>query len=69
MNPLPKNLGDIMSKFKTILVPEINRGQLKFILQSKFLREIESLNKMQGIPFKSSEIEEKVLELLNKGGK
>ena len=68
MNPLPKNLGDIIDKFKCILIPEINRGQLKMILQSKFLRKIEGLHKMQGIPFKSSEIENKVLELLNNKG-
>ena len=68
MHPLPKNLGEIISKFKRILVPEINRGQLKFILQGKFLREVEGLHKMQGIPFKSYEIENKILEML-KGGK
>jgi len=66
MNPLPKNLGEIISKFKRVLVPEINLGQLQFILRAKYLREIEGLHKLQGIPFKSFEIENKIVELLNK---
>ena len=66
---MPKNLGEIISKFKTILVPEINRGQLKMILQSKYLREIVGLSKIQGVPFKAIEIETKVLELLKNVGK
>ncbi|MDR0927856.1 MAG: 2-oxoacid:acceptor oxidoreductase subunit alpha [Ignavibacteria bacterium] len=65
MNPLPRNLGEVLGNFKRILVPEVNLGQLKFILQSKFTRPMEGLNKMQGIPFKESEIEAKVLELIN----
>jgi hypothetical protein len=44
-------------------------GQLQFILQAKYLRKIEGLHKLQGIPFKSYEIENKILELLNGGGK
>ena len=64
LNPLPKNLGEILSKFKRILVPEINMGQLKFILQGKYLCEIEELHKLQGAPFRESEIENKVLEML-----
>ena len=69
MHPLPKNLGEIISNFKRILIPEANMGQLKFILQARYLREIEGLYKMQGIPFKAYEIENKILEMLNEGGK
>jgi 2-oxoglutarate ferredoxin oxidoreductase subunit alpha len=69
MNPLPRNIGEIIFRFKNILVAEINQGQLQLILQSKFNRKMEGLNKLQGIPFKESEIADKVLEMLNKGGK
>jgi 2-oxoglutarate/2-oxoacid ferredoxin oxidoreductase subunit alpha len=68
LNPLPSNIGDILSKFKRILIPELNSGQLKLILQSKFLKPILGLNKVQGLPLKAFEVEEKVLELLNEGG-
>lgn len=69
LNPLPKNLGEIISNFDNILVPETNNGQLRFILQSKFLKNMIGLNKLTGVPFKAYEIENKILEILNKGGK
>ncbi len=64
INPLPKDLGDIFKRFKRILLPEINLGQLAFILRSQYLVDIIQYNKVQGLPFKASEIEEKILNLL-----
>jgi 2-oxoglutarate ferredoxin oxidoreductase subunit alpha len=69
LHPLPKNLNKILSKFNQILVPEVNMGQLKLILQGNFIRKIEGLHKLQGIPFKASEIENKIIEMLKQGGK
>lgn len=67
INPLPKNVGDILSKYKMVLVPEINLGQLIKILREKFLIPAVGLNKVQGLPFRSIEIEQKIDEML--GGK
>ena len=67
INPLPKNVGEILSKYKYILVPEINLGQLIKILREKFLVPAIGLNKIQGLPFRSIEIEEKIDQVL--GGK
>ncbi|MFA6440655.1 MAG: 2-oxoacid:acceptor oxidoreductase subunit alpha, partial [Bacteriovoracaceae bacterium] len=67
INPMPKNIGEILAKFKTVLVPEINLGQLIKILRDKFLIPAVGLNKVQGLPFRSIEIEQKIDELL--GGK
>jgi 2-oxoglutarate ferredoxin oxidoreductase subunit alpha len=64
INPLPKNLGEIMDKFEKILVPEMNLGQLSIVLQAKFLRPIIGLHKIQGNTFTAAEIQEKVEELL-----
>ena len=64
INPLPKNLGEIMSKFNRILVPEMNLGQLSIVLQAKFLRPIIGLHKIQGNTFTAAEIQEKIEELL-----
>lgn len=70
LNPLPKNLGDIMSRFERIFVPEINLGQLQTVLQSTFIRPVIGYHKVQGLPFKAFEIEDQLNELLaNKGGK
>ena len=65
LNPLPANIKDIIDNYEQILLPEMNLGQLKTILQSKFLIPIIGFNKVQGQPFKASEIEEKIDELLN----
>jgi len=64
LNPLPKNVGEILYRYKQILVPELNLGQLSVLLRTKYLVPTESLNKIQGLPFKASEIETKVEELL-----
>ena len=64
MNPLPKDLGGILKNFKKILVPEINAGQLVHVLRGKYLVPAVGLNKIQGLPFFSTEIEDKIDELL-----
>jgi 2-oxoglutarate ferredoxin oxidoreductase subunit alpha len=64
LNPLPKNLGDVLKRYKHILVPEMNMGQLVMILRAKFLVDAQGYNKIQGKPFKQSEIEQKIDEVL-----
>ncbi len=64
LNPLPKNTGEILKQYEKILCPEINMGQLAKILRSEFLADVESFNKIQGLPFKSSEIENKIISML-----
>ncbi|MBK8984353.1 MAG: 2-oxoacid:acceptor oxidoreductase subunit alpha [Ignavibacteria bacterium] len=66
MNPFPKNLGLLLMKFKNILIPEINNGQLIKIIRDKYLVPAIGLNKIQGLPFTTSEIKNKILEILNK---
>ena len=65
LNPLPANLGEIIAKYETILVPELNMGQLRTILHSKFFKPMLGLNKVQGQPFKTSEIRNKIDEVLS----
>ena len=64
LNPLPKNTGEVLRKYKKILCPELNMGQLSKILRNEFLVDIESFNKIQGLPFKSSEIENRISKIL-----
>lgn len=67
LNPFPKNLGEVLSRYKKILIPELNLGHLASIIKSTFLREVIQFNKVQGRPFKVAEIENKIIEAL--GGK
>jgi 2-oxoglutarate ferredoxin oxidoreductase subunit alpha len=64
LNPLPRNLGDVIKRFKHVLVPEMNMGQLVMILRAKYLIDAQGYNKIQGKPFKQSEIEQKIDEIL-----
>jgi len=64
INPFPNNLGEILYNFKKVLVPELNKGQLVSILRSKYLVPAIGYNKVQGLPFKADEIENKIDELL-----
>ncbi len=65
LNPFPKNLGEILKRFEQVLVPELNMGQLLFILKSQFPEVCAvGLHKVQGIPLEAREIIEKVRKLL-----
>jgi 2-oxoglutarate/2-oxoacid ferredoxin oxidoreductase subunit alpha len=64
LNPLPRNLGDVMKRYKHVLVPEMNMGQLLMVLRAKYLVDAQGYNKIQGKPFKQSEIEQKIDEIL-----
>lgn len=67
LNPLPKNTGDVLRNFKTILIPEINLGQLARIIRSEFLINVEQLNLVRGLPLKVNDILQKINSLLGGG--
>jgi len=64
LNPLPGNLGDVLKRYKKVLVPELNMGQLLWMLRAKYLVDAVGLNKIQGRPFKQNELEQKIEEML-----
>lgn len=64
MNPLPKNLGELIKGFEKVLMPEMNNGQFIKIIRDKFLVDAKGLNKIQGMPFTAGEIKKKIVEML-----
>jgi 2-oxoglutarate ferredoxin oxidoreductase subunit alpha len=60
LNPFPKNLGEILYKFKHVLVPEINNGQLVKMIRAKYLVPAVGFNVIKGLPLRSEEIEKKI---------
>jgi 2-oxoglutarate/2-oxoacid ferredoxin oxidoreductase subunit alpha len=56
LNPFPKNLGDVLKRFRTVLVAELNLGQLCTLIRARYLVDAQSVNKVQGRPFKVAEI-------------
>jgi 2-oxoglutarate ferredoxin oxidoreductase subunit alpha len=65
IKPLPKNLGEILKRFKHVLIPEINTGQLARVIRDKFLIDVKQYNKIQGTPITKSELTHAVRELLD----
>ncbi|HTZ31187.1 MAG TPA: 2-oxoacid:acceptor oxidoreductase subunit alpha [Methylomirabilota bacterium] len=64
LNPLPGNVGEILKRYKKVLVPELNMGQLLWVLRAKYLVNAVGLNKIQGRPFKQVELDQKIEEML-----
>ena len=69
LNPLQENLGELLSNFEKVLVPEMNLGQLSRLLRAEYLVDVISFSKLQGRPFLVSEIRNRILELLGKSRK
>lgn len=56
LNPFPKNTGEVLARFKRVLLPELNSGQLALLLRARFLIDIKSYAKVDGKPFTRSQI-------------
>ncbi len=64
LNPFPRNLEAVLSRFERVLVPELNLGQLRLLLRAQFLVDAIGFNKVKGHPFKISELTGKMEELV-----
>jgi 2-oxoglutarate ferredoxin oxidoreductase subunit alpha len=64
LNPFPANLGQLLDGFEKILIPELNLGQLSMMIRSQYLRNVSSYTKIQGQPFRTSEMEARIREEL-----
>lgn len=66
INPFPKNLGELLSGFNKILIPEMNSGQLLQLIRAKYLLPAIGFSKIQGLPFTTAELKEKIIDIHNK---
>jgi|TARA_B110000263_G_scaffold245609_1_gene255450 2-oxoglutarate ferredoxin oxidoreductase subunit alpha len=64
LNPFPSNLGEVLGKFKKVLCPEMNAGQLDKLVRAKYLIDVQGAHKMNGVPYTTAEIEAAALETL-----
>ena len=64
INPFPKNLSKLMGNYKKILLPELNAGQLAFILRGKYGVDVQSYAKLHSNPFKIKEVYNRILQEL-----
>ena len=63
LNPFPSNLGEVLRRFKKVLLPELSDGHLALLLRAKYLIDIQSLPKVEGQPFKIAELTEAIEKL------
>ena len=64
LNPFPKNLGDVLASFETVIIPEMNLGQLCTMIRARHLVDAIPFSKVKGRPFQIREIVRKVEEYL-----
>ncbi|MEE2775903.1 MAG: 2-oxoacid:acceptor oxidoreductase subunit alpha [Acidobacteriota bacterium] len=64
LNPFPSNLGEVLSRFDKVLIPEMNLGQLALLIRAKYLVDVISYSKVQGKPFFRHEVIDKISEIL-----
>ncbi len=65
MNPFPNNLGEIISRYDKVLIPELNMGQLRMLIRSKYLVDAVGFNKVKGKPFSISELVEAICDAID----
>jgi 2-oxoglutarate ferredoxin oxidoreductase subunit alpha len=65
LNPFPKNLGEVLSKYEIVLLPEMNLGQLAMLIRAKFLKDIVGYNMVRGLPFSTTELVEAAMGVLH----
>lgn len=64
INPFPKNLGELLKGYDKVLIPEMNCGQLLQLIRAKYMVPAIGFSKVQGLPFTTAELKEKIKELL-----
>ncbi|HZG92781.1 MAG TPA: 2-oxoglutarate ferredoxin oxidoreductase subunit alpha, partial [Pseudonocardia sp.] len=65
LNPLPANLGDVLGRYRRVLVPEMNLGQLSLLLRGRYLVDAQSYTTVSGLPFKAEELQDLFLRHLD----
>jgi 2-oxoglutarate ferredoxin oxidoreductase subunit alpha len=64
LNPFPSNTGEVLRSYERVLVPEMNTGQLLKLVRADFLVDAVGYNRVRGLPFRASELEDAILSLL-----
>ena len=58
LNPLPRDLGEILHRYERVVLPEMNLGQLAMLLRARYLVDVIGYNQVRGLPFRASELAE-----------
>jgi 2-oxoglutarate ferredoxin oxidoreductase subunit alpha len=64
LNPFPDDLGEILRRYDTVMVPEMNLGQLALLLRAKYLVDVVGYNQVRGLPLRAQELAEAITGLV-----
>ncbi|WP_120321535.1 2-oxoacid:acceptor oxidoreductase subunit alpha [Catellatospora citrea] len=64
LNPLPKNLGEVLASYDKVVIPEMNLGQLAHVIRARFLIDVVAYNQVRGLPFTSTQLETMLEEVI-----
>ena len=65
LNPFPRNLGEVLKRYRKVVIPEINLGQLRKLIRAEFLVDAIGYNRVRGLPFRAADLEEALLEVID----
>jgi 2-oxoglutarate/2-oxoacid ferredoxin oxidoreductase subunit alpha len=65
LNPFPPNIGEVVNAYDKVLIPEMNLGQLALLIRAKFLVDVKSFTKVQGLPIFAEELEREITRVLD----
>ena len=64
LNPMPANTEDVLRRYRKVLIPEMNLGQLLLLIRGRYLVDAVGYNQVRGLPFKAAELETAIQEEL-----
>src|SRR4051794_2078358 len=64
LNPMPIDTGEVLRRYKKVLIPEMNLGQLLMLIRARYLIDAVGFNQVRGLPFKATELETAIQEVL-----
>jgi 2-oxoglutarate ferredoxin oxidoreductase subunit alpha len=64
LNPFPANTGDVLARYRQVLIPEMNLGQLALLIRSRYLVDAISFTQIRGMPFKADELAEAIKDVI-----
>jgi len=65
LNPFPSDTGEVVRRYPKVLIPEMNLGQLAMLIRAKFLVDVKSFTKVQGLPIFAEELEQEIRRVLD----
>lgn len=68
LNPFPKNLGDVLSRFKKVIIPEVNLGQLRLVIRDRFLIDVAGINRVEGRMFRVEDLIHETMHIMDTAG-